>query len=759
MHPLPDNHGAAHRRSQVNELDGLDDIVSEFLLESNENLDQLDQDLVALESDPTSKELLGRIFRSIHTVKGTSGFLGLHRLEKVAHAGENLLAKLRDGDLVLHAGLSDLLLQTVDIMRAILTGLEATNAEPQGDDSTLLADLTAACAGESPAPPAGELPTQRTRENADEVAPVTAADPAPEAPVTDRAPEAPAAEAGHDGRRSVSESSVRVDITVLDQLMTLVGELVLTRNQVLQQTGSKRDAAVGRTLGRLDQLTADLQDAVLKTRMQPIEHVWSKVPRVVRDLARQLNKDVAVHLHGGETELDRAVLESVKDPLTHLVRNAIDHGIENPDDRVAAGKPRQGNLTLRAYHDAGQVTVEITDDGNGIDPEVVRARALERGLIDARTAASMTRDQLIDLVFAPGFSTAAAVTNVSGRGVGMDVVRSNIQQIGGSVDISSTVGKGSSFRITIPLTLAIIPTLAVTSMDEVYAIPQASLVELVRLDPAHTASRVENVSGSPVFRLRGRLLPLLDLRDVLGEPARPADQPTSIAVLVSDGQQLGLVVDRVSAIEDTVVKPLGAHLRDLPVYSGAAVMGDGGVSLILDVAALAARAGMTSRAGSTDTEEETFEGDTLERLLLLSTSNGGQVALPLSAVDRLEEIAADRLERIGGHEVVQYRDRILPLVRLVDSLLGASGPTWGAEEDPNKPLTVVVCTRDGHLIGLVAEQVLDIVHAELSIRSPLDSSGRLGSAVISGRVTELVDLDPIIGPMASLLGAHAAAGV
>ncbi|MCW2694507.1 MAG: cheA [Mycobacterium sp.] len=734
----------------MNELDGLDEIVSEFLLESNENLDQLDQDLVALESDPTSKELLGRIFRSIHTVKGTSGFLGLHRLEKVAHAGENLLAKLRDGDLVLHAGLSDLLLQTVDIMRAILTGLEATNAEPQGDDSTLLADLTAACAGESPAPPAGELPTQRTRENADEVAPVTAADPAPEAP---------AAEAGHDGRRSVSESSVRVDITVLDQLMTLVGELVLTRNQVLQQTGSKRDAAVGRTLGRLDQLTADLQDAVLKTRMQPIEHVWSKVPRVVRDLARQLNKDVAVHLHGGETELDRAVLESVKDPLTHLVRNAIDHGIETPDDRVAAGKPRQGNLTLRAYHDAGQVTVEITDDGNGIDPEVVRTRALERGLIDARVAATMSRDQLIDLVFAPGFSTAAAVTNVSGRGVGMDVVRSNIQQIGGSVDISSTVGKGSSFRITIPLTLAIIPTLAVTSMDEVYAIPQASLVELVRLDPAHTASRVENVSGSPVFRLRGRLLPLLDLRDVLGEPARPADQPTSIAVLVSDGQQLGLVVDRVSAIEDTVVKPLGAHLRGLPVYSGAAVMGDGGVSLILDVAALAARAGMTSRAGSTDTVEETVEGDTLERLLLLSTSNGGQVALPLSAVDRLEEIAADRLERIGGHEVVQYRDRILPLVRLVDSLLGASGPTWGADEDPNKPLTVVVCARDGHLIGLVAEQVLDIVHAELSIRSPLDSSGRLGSAVISGRVTELVDLDPIIGPMASLLGAHAAAGV
>lgn len=734
----------------MNELDGLDEIVSEFLLESNENLDQLDQDLVALESDPTSKELLGRIFRSIHTVKGTSGFLGLHRLEKVAHAGENLLAKLRDGDLVLHAGLSDLLLQTVDIMRAILTGLEATNAEPQGDDSTLLADLTAACAGESPAPPAGELPTQRTRESADEVAPITAADPAPEAPT---------AEAGHDGRRSVSESSVRVDITVLDQLMTLVGELVLTRNQVLQQTGSKRDAAVGRTLGRLDQLTADLQDAVLKTRMQPIEHVWSKVPRVVRDLARQLNKDVAVHLHGGETELDRAVLESVKDPLTHLVRNAIDHGIETPDDRVAAGKPRQGNLTLRAYHDAGQVTVEITDDGNGIDPEVVRARALERGLIDARVAATMSRDQLIDLVFAPGFSTAAAVTNVSGRGVGMDVVRSNIQQIGGSVDISSTVGKGSSFRITIPLTLAIIPTLAVTSMDEVYAIPQASLVELVRLDPAHTASRVENVSGSPVFRLRGRLLPLLDLRDVLGEPARPADQPTSIAVLVSDGQQLGLVVDRVSAIEDTVVKPLGAHLRGLPVYSGAAVMGDGGVSLILDVAALAARAGMTSRAGSTDTEEETFEGDTLERLLLLSTSNGGQVALPLSAVDRLEEIAADRLERIGGHEVVQYRDRILPLVRLVDSLLGASGPTWGADEDPNKPLTVVVCARDGHLIGLVAEQVLDIVHAELSIRSPLDSSGRLGSAVISGRVTELVDLDPIIGPMASLLGAHAAAGV
>lgn len=734
----------------MNELDGLDEIVSEFLLESNENLDQLDQDLVALESDPTSKELLGRIFRSIHTVKGTSGFLGLHRLEKVAHAGENLLAKLRDGDLVLHAGLSDLLLQTVDIMRAILTGLEATNAEPQGDDSTLLADLTAACAGESPAPPAGELPTQRTRESADEVAPVTAADPAPEAPT---------AEAGHDGRRSVSESSVRVDITVLDQLMTLVGELVLTRNQVLQQTGSKRDAAVGRTLGRLDQLTADLQDAVLKTRMQPIEHVWSKVPRVVRDLARQLNKDVAVHLHGGETELDRAVLESVKDPLTHLVRNAIDHGIETPDDRVAAGKPRQGNLTLRAYHDAGQVTVEITDDGNGIDPEVVRTRALERGLIDARVAATMSRDQLIDLVFAPGFSTAAAVTNVSGRGVGMDVVRSNIQQIGGSVDISSTVGKGSSFRITIPLTLAIIPTLAVTSMDEVYAIPQASLVELVRLDPAHTASRVENVSGSPVFRLRGRLLPLLDLRDVLGEPARPADQPTSIAVLVSDGQQLGLVVDRVSAIEDTVVKPLGAHLRGLPVYSGAAVMGDGGVSLILDVAALAARAGMTSRAGSTDTEEETFEGDTLERLLLLSTSNGGQVALPLSAVDRLEEIAADRLERIGGHEVVQYRDRILPLVRLVDSLLGASGPTWGADEDPNKPLTVVVCARDGHLIGLVAEQVLDIVHAELSIRSPLDSSGRLGSAVISGRVTELVDLDPIIGPMASLLGAHAAAGV
>ncbi|WP_030176820.1 chemotaxis protein CheW [Spirillospora albida] len=763
-------------------MEELGEIIQEFLVESHENLDQLDRDLVALEQDPGSREMLSSIFRTIHTIKGTSGFLAFHRLETLTHAGESLLSRLRDGAQELTPESTDALLRMVDTVRTLLSTIEETNGEGDVDVDSVIAMVTAciedpaapkAAPAEAPSEasaetepasgkparkPAAKRTTTRAATKRTTKAAAAKAEPEPE-PENAQMPEPaqvetppletalPAAAApgalptadetgGQPGgtRRSIAESSIRVDVDLLDALMRLVGELVLTRNQIMRGVGGGSDPTLVRTTQRLNLITSELQESVMKTRMQPIEHIWSKLPRVVRDLSSTLGKQVRLVMEGKETELDRSLLEAVKDPLTHLVRNAVDHGVETPEERAAAGKSAEGTLTLRAYHEGGHVIVEITDDGAGIDPTQIAETALTRGVATREQLARMDNREIFALLFQPGFSTAKKVTNVSGRGVGMDVVKTNIEQIGGAVDVDSAVGKGTTWRLTIPLTLAIIQALTVECGEETYAIPQVGVDELVFVDGQ--SGQIEHVSGAPVYRLRGKLLPLVRLDETLGLPARNSDRDVYIAVLQADGRRFGLVVDRVLNTEEIVVKPLTGRLKDVGVYAGATILGDGKVALILDIPSLARRSHLAAeaveRAEMDQVETRAAEGR-IERLLIAGMGDR-RVAIPLDMVTRLEEFAVDRIERVGAREVVQYRSQILPVIRLA-SLLGV----YDTEPDGDT-VPAVVYTERGRSVALVVQQIVDIVEDHIEARSDLDDDGLTGSAVIQQRVTELLDV-------------------
>jgi two-component system chemotaxis sensor kinase CheA len=703
-------------------VDDTDEIVQEFLVESHENLDQLDRDFVELEREPGSRELLASVFRTIHTIKGTSGFLAFSRLESLTHVGENLLARLRDGKLTMTPAIADVLLAMVDGVRELLAAIEADGTEGSVDVSAAVAQIQVVLDGGAVAP-AVVQPV---------VVPESVAAPVVEAalvPLDET--EEPEAAAGP--KRSIAESSIRVDVDLLDSLMRQVGELVLCRNQIVRQAGLQEDVDLVRASQRLNLIASELQEGVMKTRMQPIDHLWSKLPRVVRDLGAQCGKQVRLEMVGRETELDRTLLEAVKDPLTHLVRNAIDHGLEAADKRVGAGKAAEGVLTLRAFHEGGQVVVEVTDDGAGIDPDRIRAKTQEKGL---RTAAQLDRlsaAEVLQLIFTPGFSTAAAVTNVSGRGVGMDVVKTNIEAIGGTIEIESVLGRGTTCRLRIPLTLAIVSSLTIECAGDRYAIPQVNLAELVALDGQQAAEQLERVGAAEVFRLRGMLLPIVRLGDVLElEPAREDGQMV-IAVLQTDGRRFGLLVDRVLNSEEIVVKPLSTRLKSIGIYSGATILGDGAVALILDVQALAKRC-MRQDALDRDLAQvadvDAATGN--DQVLLAGIGDGRQVAIPLSMVTRLEQVAAQRVEHVGRREVIQYRGGILPTIRLDQHLHVTSART-------DDELTVIVYTSGGRSVALVVEEIVDIVDG-VDVRSDIQDDGLLGSAVVRDRVIELLDV-------------------
>lgn len=777
-------------------MEEIDEIVHEFLVESHENLDQLDRDLVALEETPGSRELLSSVFRTIHTIKGTSGFLAFNRLERVAHVGENLLVDLRDGRRSMDQPTTDVLLLMVDTVRDLLREIERTGGEGDVDVEPAVAAITrvhdepagaptaAARPTSSDASPTETVPTQTaptdiapTGSAPEAPAPADAADAAPAeqddeqdeepeeaAPVDEQvaapAPTAaeatpvaaPAAQNGRAGliptprpaeaavpgdeigtQRNAADSSIRVDVELLDQLMRQVGELVLTRNRISRLASSAQDVDLARSAQQLNLIASELQEGVMRTRMQPIEHVWSKMPRVVRDLAAMCGREVRLEMVGGDTELDRSLLEAVKDPLTHLVRNAVDHGIEPPEARTAAGKPAQGLLELRASHAGGQVSVEVRDDGQGIDPDVVAAKAVAKGLRTAEQVAAMSANELLQLLFLPGFSTAEKVTNVSGRGVGMDVVRTRIEAIGGTVDVESAVGAGTVWRLRIPLTLAIMPSLSVECAGDLYALPQVHVVELVALDAQRSDSGIEYVHAAPVYRLRGELLPLVSLAGVLGVEVPQDEQPAVIAVVQADQQRFGLLVDRVLTTEEIVVTPLAARLKAIGIYSGATVLGDGRVALILDVQAIARRAiSRDSELSARGGEETTAARAEVEQVLVAGIGGGRRVAMPLASVARLEHVRAEQVELVGGREVVQYRGTILPLARL-DRLLG----TYARESDE---LLLVVYTRGSRSVGLVVEEIIDIVEDEVTKHSSIDDNGLTGSTVLGEKVTELLDV-------------------
>jgi len=742
----------------------VNEIVREFLLETNENLAQLDLDLVTLEKEPGERETLARVFRTLHTVKGTAGFLGLAKLQAVAHSGETLLGRLRAGELAFGPEIATALLAVVDAVRRVLSALEASegSAEGSGDFTALIQTLDRLAKGGSQVRPASGPAAARDPVTAATPTPVplppTLVDPLP-APLPPaasfaRPPEPPPpAEPVEVRAPAVADTSIRVDVGLLDGLMNLVGELVLARNQIVRFGSSLDDRAFVGMVQRLSLLTTELQAGVMKTRMQPVGNVWGKFPRLVRDLAIACGKQVRLDMDGQATELDKSIIEAVRDPLTHLVRNAVDHGIEPPDRRLARGKPAAGRLLLHAFHEGGKVVIEVSDDGGGIDAQRVRDKAIQTGQVTPEQAARMSDRELLNLVFLPGFSTTDRVTQFSGRGVGMDVVRTNIEKIGGAVDVESRPGQGTSVRMTIPLTLAIIPALTVTAGGDRYAIPQVSLLELVRLDGDQVRTGVELVHGAPVYRLRGDLLPLVYLDRVLRvEPAgRQGGDPVNIVVLQADDRPFGLVVDDIRDTQEIVVKPLQKQLKGIAAFSGATIMGDGRVALILDVLGLAQRAGVLS--GTRDRERAALPaappGAAADRqtVLLFAAPGGGRMAVPLSQVARLEEFPRSLVERAGGRAVVQYRGEIMPLVH-VSRVLGhrRTRPRGRGRPDGRKAdaVPVVVYAGAGRLAGLVVGRILDVVDAAVGARSAADRPGVLFTAVVQDRVTEFLDVDGII---------------
>ncbi|HEX2230386.1 MAG TPA: chemotaxis protein CheW [Candidatus Binatia bacterium] len=757
----------------------MDDLTKDFLVESYENLDRMDRDFVELEKNP-SKEILDSIFRSIHTIKGTCGFLGFGKLELITHAGENLLSLLRDGTLQVNRSVTDALLALVDAVRDMLSSIEATENEGERDDSALIERLQALQRGASPrqdgpsngsqlgsvqlsgkkASPMdpvrfGEMLVQSGRVSEEQVARALQAqaggDPRRLGEIlvqqgaVDPATVLQTIQSQSEARAAVADSTLRVDVGALDRLMNLVGELVLARNQIMQFAAGQEDSALFATSQHLSLITSELQEGIMKTRMQPIGNVWHKFPRMVRDLAASCNKSIRVEMAGAETELDRTIIDAIKDPLTHVLRNSVDHGIETPEVRTAAGKPAEGCLSLRAFHEGGQVNIEISDDGAGIDAEALREKALHKGLISAEHAAGMNDRELLNLVFLPGFSTAEKVSNISGRGVGMDVVKANIEKIGGTVDVQSDLGHGTTIRLKIPLTLAIIPALMVTSGGERFAIPQASLLELIRLEGDQGQTAIEMVYGAPVYRLRGKLLPLVFLsRELkLGGRSR-ADDPSSlyIVVLQAERRQFGIVVDGIDDAKDIVVKPLGKQLRGLSIFSGATVLGDGKVALILDVNGIFQNLNVVSEARNAIGEISVAEHISDESQTFLICRHGGkrgeQVAIPLSLVARLEHFRIADIERSAQGEVVQYRGEIMPLVRLSNALGSMS------EREDGGNVQVVVYREHGRSVGLVVDHVADIVEERVPISDERHGGHFSTRLVLQGCVTDVLDVRAVI---------------
>ncbi|KZL03991.1 MULTISPECIES: hybrid sensor histidine kinase/response regulator [unclassified Pseudovibrio] len=768
----------------------MDDLLREFLTETNESLDVVDVELVKFEQEPNNATILNNIFRLVHTIKGTCGFLGLPRLEAIAHAAETLMGKFRDGVPVTHEAVT-LVLASIDRIKDILADLEAANgAEPDGTDRDLIDELerlslsadnddmtdemAAAMAEEKaaeeevgtdiyqvlerPLRPGEvslddlerafqeaeveiELPAveEETEEDGE---PVGAAAPNfSEAKTSQKEvakPKNPSAK-GKASSQGVSNQSIRVNVETLEHLMTMVSELVLTRNQLLEIVRRHEDSEFKVPLQRLSNVTGELQEGVMKTRMQPIGNAWQKLPRIVRDLSQELDKPIGLEMIGAETELDRQVLELIKDPLTHMIRNSADHGLEDPADRVAAGKPEKGNITLSAYHEGGHIIIEVKDDGRGLNLEKIKEKALKNGVTTEAELEKMVDHQIYKFIFAAGFSTATNVTSVSGRGVGMDVVRNNVELIGGSIDLRSTPGRGSSFIIKIPLTLAIVSTLIVEAGGDRYAIPQLSVVELVRVQ-SNSEHRIERLKDRPVLRLRSKLLPLVHMSELLGQTEEAdLDEDNGFIVVMQVGSQsFGVVVDGVFHTEEIVVKPMSSMLRNINMFSGNTILGDGSVIMIIDPNGVASAMASHASGTLTDTAEDEYENaeahvidaDAPISLLLFRAGSEEPKAVPLSLVTRLEEFDVNKIERSNGRDLVQYRGSLMPLVYVNE----------GDRHKSEGTQPMLVFSDNGRSMGLVVDQIVDIVEDRMTIEVVSERQGVLGSAIIRERATEVIDL-------------------
>lgn len=805
----------------------MDDIIQDFLMETAENLVQLDVDLVALEQDHNNTELLGNIFRTIHTIKGTCGFIGLPRLEKVAHHGENVLDKFRNGDLDVTPEAITAILHCIDTIKEIMSYLEENGEEPEGDDTEVLDELNAfmeegaeksdieECSKEADEPcQESEEPEQaaETSSAAEEDSFGFTPTPAPGAVFNDQPAEAEASQelegakadaepkepelkeepapvkktepkktpAKSEKSSSLATQNIRVNVELLENLVTSVSELVLARNQLLQIARDSENDEFKVPLQRLNHITSELQEGLMQTRMQPVGAAWSQLPRIVRDLSQDLKKEIDLEMLGADTELDRQVIEVIKDPLMHMVRNSADHGLEVPQERLDSGKARRGKIILKAYHAGGHVVIEISDNGRGLNKERIVEKILDKALATPEQLEVFSDTQIYNYIFAAGFSTAATVTNVSGRGVGMDVVKSNIEKIGGSVEVTSTPGEGSLFTVKIPLTLAIVSALIIRSGDQRFAIPQVSITELVQAseESEHT---VEYVNSHPVLRLRNQLLPLVTLSDVLGISPEKQPQPVidhkEIEVVndqeeenqaqelsrnkeekkgvdfgsplenIGDDQfiivaqvgsgQFGIIVDEVYDTEEIVVKPVSPLLRSAKLFAGNTILGDGSVVMILDPKSISDKVG-EMHAGANELLQNEKKIDSPDerrmRFLLFKAGSDAPKAVPLALIVRLEEINADDIETSNGSHVLQYRDRLMPLTSVQGFL----------EFEPGAQKSVLVFQQGHEYVGLVVDEIIDVIEDKLDIKMNTSTGGSYGSMVIAEHTTDLLDIDYFI---------------
>jgi len=782
-------------------IDKNDEVFIAFVEESREHLSTLEEDIIGLETDGQSinDDLVNKVFRVAHSIKGTAAFLALDKIKDLAHAMESLLGLFRDHLLSPNADLTSLLLKGADHLKAIIFDFDSMDSVDTSETVAALRKIVADASREESAVAAPvELPlsSRSTSEaDAESLPEDTQAEAVQETvvtkgaavlePASSKTPPAP-----HEATAKNENASVRVNLSLLDKLMTLAGELVLTRNALMKKAAERDADAVTAIAQRVDGVTSELQEAIMATRMQSVGTVFTKFKRVVRDLTQQLGKRIELVIEGEDVELDRSIIEAISDPLTHLVRNAADHGLELPDKRIAAGKKPTGRLLLAASHEAGQVVIEIADDGAGIDPQRIAAKAVEKGVITRAQADAMSPKDLIRLIFRPGFSTASQVTEVSGRGVGMDVVLTNLTKVGGTVDVNSRPGHGTRIIVKLPLTLAIIPSILVEVENERFAIPQINLVELVRIAPGDLAQRVERLGSSAVMRLREELLPLVRLSEVLGMKRRFVD-PTSgervperrqtiadrrspeldapqqaaapsdnrrvgeerrtarqsvmnVAVVAVGNHRYGLVVDQLLDSEEIVVKPIGSHLADCHEYAGATILGDGSVALILDIAGLREIAGLTST--QTAIEDAEARRKALERTsrdahtyLVVRNREEEQFVVPLGMVSRIERFLRSSLSESGGRLVVAYRESMLALMPINALVPGSPIP------ETSQSLNAVVFKAYGREAAIVVAEILDIVE----ISSAIDAAthlqpGVMGSVVLDGKISLILDVHGFI---------------
>ncbi|MDA7978081.1 MAG: chemotaxis protein CheW [Pirellulales bacterium] len=742
------------------------DLLREFAVESTEHLAGIEHQILAMENagEDADGTIVNDVFRAVHSIKGAAGFFGLQAIKSLSHSLENVLNLLREKQVEPSGPLTDSMLRAADKLRDLVGDIEGSNDVCVKDLVAELDELAAAA--ERPQATGGDkasdviavetaksdVPNQPTSKPTASASSMTEKSDSPEAvgPQSSAAPAGNNSSTARDGAvKSSKESNIRVSVELLDQLMNLAGELVLSRNQFLQQINASPVEGLESVAARISQVTSEMQDAIMQTRMQPIGSVFNRFTRVVRDLSQQLGKKCALHIEGHEVEVDKTIIEAIADPLTHLIRNSVDHGVESPDERERNGKPETGQVHLRAAHLSGQVAIEVKDDGAGINVERLKQKALDKGLITPEIANNISDRDAYRLIFHPGFSTAETVSDVSGRGVGMDVVRSNIERLGGVVDIESQPGKGTSLQITLPLTLAIIPSLIVRNGNSRFAIPQVNILELVRVRPDDFKKRLGVIKGNEVLRLRGKLLPLIRLDKLLRQgnahttesdaPARECDSRLNILVVESGQQQFGIAVESLQDSEEIVVKPLSSLLKKCTCLSGATILGDGEIALILDISGIAAMSELNplQEEASHENEGGTSHLDELQTVLLFANAPEDRFAVPMPRIARIERVDTNRIESIGGRKLIQYRGNTLPLIALEECIQA---------DPPNLPSTVfvIVFAFSGREIGLIAPTLEDIHDVDLALdTSTAAESGVAGILPINGHTTRLLDIQEL----------------